>query len=273
MTDQSAGSGGASAARKALDVLGSFGPADRVMSLSAIARRSGLALSTAHRVVGELVEWGALEREPDGRYRIGLRLWEVGALAPRGLALRDVAMPFMEDLYEVTHEVVQLAVREGTELVFIERIAGRTSIGVHTRVGGRFVLPASGAGLVLLAFAPAEVQEQVLSAPIEVFTPHTVADPAQLRRILAAVRRKDTAVSDRQVTTDSQSVGAPLRDAGGDVVAAVSVVIRAGTIDIAALEPLVRNAARGISRSLSGPSALRPAQGFDDPVVTRRAAR
>ena len=261
------------AARKVLDVLGSFGPDARQMSLSAIARRSGLALSTAHRVVGELVEWGALEREEDGRYRVGLRLWEVGALAPRGLALRDAAMPFMEDLYEVTHEVVQLAVREGTELVFIERIAGRTSVGVHTRVGGRFALPPSGAGLVLLAFAPTEVQEQVLSAPLEVFTAHTIVDATRLRSLLAEVRQTDVALSDRQVTTDSQSVGAPVRRADGTVAAAVSVVIHAGSMDTTALGALVRNAARGISRSLAGPSALRPALGFDDPRVARRAAR
>ena len=86
------------AAGKVLDVLGAFGTEARQLTLSAIARRSGLALSTAHRVVAELVAWGALERGDDGLYRIGLRLYEVGALAPRGVALRDAAMPFMEDL-------------------------------------------------------------------------------------------------------------------------------------------------------------------------------
>src|ERR1035438_2228060 len=97
------------AAGKVLDVLGAFGTEARQFTLSAIARRSGLALSTAHRVVAELVAWGALERGDDGLYRIGLRLYEVGALAPRGVALRDAAMPFMEDLYEITHEVVRWA--------------------------------------------------------------------------------------------------------------------------------------------------------------------
>ena len=176
-----------------LDVLGAFGTEARELTLSALARRSGLALSTAHRVVAELMAWGALERGDDGLYRIGLRLYEVGALAPRGVELRDAAMPFMEDLYEITHEVVQLAVREGTELVFTERLAGRLSVGVHTRVGLRFPLTASGAGLVLLAFAPADVQEAVLAGPFQQFTAKTLTDPVRCSG--RSWRRHATAIS------------------------------------------------------------------------------
>jgi DNA-binding IclR family transcriptional regulator len=247
------------AARKVLDVLSVFTPDTRTLTLSQIARRSGLTLSTTHRVVSELVVWGALERGSDGHYCIGLRLYELGVLAPRGTALRDAAMPFMEDLYELTHEVVQLAVREGTELVFTERLAGRSSVRVLTQVGLRFPLPASGAGLVLLAFAPPEVQEAVLGAPLRRFTPKTIVDPGELRAVLGDVRQTGVAVSDRQVTMDSFSVGAPIRDRTGAVVAAVSVVVRAGSKDTPALSALVSTAARGISRSLAGPSALRPA--------------
>lgn len=256
-----------SAAGKVLDVLGAFGTEARELTLSAIARRSGLALSTAHRVVAELVGWGALERGDDGLYRIGLRLYEVGVLAPRGVALRDAAMPFMEDLYEITHEVVQLAVREGTELVFTERLAGRLSVGVHTQVGLRFPLPASGAGLVLLAFAPHDVQESVLAGALQRFTSRTITNPAQLRAILAEVRRTEIAVSDGRVTLDSLSVGAPVRDPSGAVVAAVSIVVHAGAQDASLLAPLVRTAARGISRSLAGPPALREATA--DPASLR----
>jgi DNA-binding IclR family transcriptional regulator len=114
-------------------------------------------------LVGELCAWGGVERGEDGRYRVGLRVWELGALAPRGLGLREAALPFMEDLYEVTHENVQLAVRDGEELVFVERIAGRDAVSMRTQVGGRFALPPTGVGLVLLAHAPAGVQERVLA--------------------------------------------------------------------------------------------------------------
>ena len=235
---------------KVLAVLGAFSRGRPALTLSDIARAVDVPLSTAHRLVGELLAWGGLERDDDGRYRVGLRVWELGALAPRGLGLREAALPFMEDLYEVTHENVQLAVRDDAEVVFVERFAGRDAVHVFTRVGGRFALPPTGVGLVLLAFAPGEVQERVLAGPLQRHTPYTVTDPVQLRRVLAEVRRTGVAVSDRQVTTDAVSVAAPVIGRGG-VVAALSIVVR-GTSPAAvrAMTPGVRAAARGISRTL-----------------------
>ncbi len=218
-----------------------------------------MPLSTAHRLVAELCAWGGLERDEDGRYRVGLRVWELGALAPRGLGLREAALPFMEDLYEVTHENVQLAVRDGEEVVFVERIAGRQAVGVLTRVGGRFALPPTGVGLVLLAHAPAEVQESVLAGSLPAHTRHTITDPRHLRRVLAEVRRTGVAVSDRQVTDDAVSVAAPVEQRGS-VVAALSIVVT-GT-SAGAVRPYassVRAAARGISRVLDADAAGRRA--------------
>ncbi|MFG1677536.1 IclR family transcriptional regulator [Micromonospora sp. NPDC049282] len=239
---------GRSVTSKVLALLDAFGPDGPALTLSELARRAGLPLSTAHRRAAELVAWGALERGDDGRYRIGLRLWEVGSLAPRGLGLREVALPVMEDLYEVTHENVQLAVRQDLELVFIERIAGRHAVPVLTRVGGRFALHATGVGLVLLAHAPTEVQERVLAAPLERYTELTVTDPGRLRRRLADVRRAGYAVSDRQVTMDALSVAAPIRGPEG-VVAAISLVVAHDRADPVALAPLVQAAGRVLSRA------------------------
>jgi DNA-binding IclR family transcriptional regulator len=240
-----------SATAKLLALLAAFTPADPAPTLSELARRAGLSLPTAHRRVAELLEWGAVERGPDRRYRIGLRLWEVASLAPRGLGLREAAMPFLEDLYEVTHENVQLAVREGMEVVYVERIAGRSAVRVLTRVGGRFALHATGVGLVLLAHAPADVQAAVLAAPLERYTSRTITDPVVLREKLAAVRRNGYAVSDGQVTLDALSVASPVTDATHAVVAAVSLVVRTPGQHPSTLAPLVRTAARAISRSHS----------------------
>jgi DNA-binding IclR family transcriptional regulator len=238
----------ASVTSKVLALLAAFSPATPELTLSELARRAGVSVPTAHRRVAELVEWGALERGPDGRYRIGLRLWEVAALAPRGLGLRELVMPYLEDLYEVTHENVQLAVREGLEVVYVERIAGRGSVRVLTRVGGRFSLHSTGVGLVLLANAPAEVQEEVLAGPLRRLTARTVVDPTRLRAVLADVRREGYAVSDRQVTMDALSVAAPILDHEGTVVAAVSLVVRSADADPSALAALIRTTAHAISR-------------------------
>ncbi|MEU7474650.1 IclR family transcriptional regulator [Lentzea sp. NPDC042327] len=237
---------------RALQLLDAFDAEHRELTLSDLARRAGLPLSTAHRLMQELCAWGAAERGADGLYRIGLRLWELGSLAPRGPGLRETALPFLEDLSQVTRENVQLAVREGTEVVFVERIAGSVAVPVLTRVGDRFALTATGVGLVLLAHAPVEVQEDVLSGPIDRYTARTVTDPAQLRRMLAAVRSNGFSVSDRQVTMDALSVGAPVHDEHGEVVAAVSLVVRHGTMTPHALAPLVRTSAQAISRALCG---------------------
>ncbi|GAA4704978.1 IclR family transcriptional regulator [Phytohabitans rumicis] len=175
----------------------------------------------------------------------------MASLAPRGLGLRELAMPTMEDLYEVTHENVQLAVRQGLELVFVERIAGHYAVPVLTRVGGRFALHATGVGLVLLAHAPADVQEQVLAAPLTAYTEKTVTDPRRLRAVLAGVRRDGYAVSDRQVTMDAFSVAAPIHGPDGAVVAAVSLVVSYDRANVVSLAPLVRAAGRTISRALA----------------------
>jgi DNA-binding IclR family transcriptional regulator len=232
-------------------VLGAFTHHRPVLTLSDISRSVDVPLSTAHRLVAELCAWGALERGDDGRYRVGLRIWELGALAPRGLGLREAALPFMEDLYEVTHENVQLAVRDDTEVVFVERFAARDAVTVYTQVGGRFALPPTGVGLVLLAHAPVEVQDRVLAGPLTRYTPHTVVDPRQLRRMLAEVRRTGVAISDRQVTIDAVSVAAPI-EVRGAVVAALSIVVRGSSAAaVRTMTPGVRAAARGISRTLA----------------------
>jgi DNA-binding IclR family transcriptional regulator len=244
-----------SAAGRLVAVLEAFdGDHDR-LTLSELSRRARVPLSSTHRLVAELLARRILERDERGRLSIGLRLWELASRAPRTIGLRDLALPFLEDLYEATHENVQLAVRDGTELVFVERIAGRGAVNVRTQVGLRFALPATGVGLVLLAYADAATQDRVLAGPLTAFTSHTIVDPRLLRRTLAEVRRTGVAISDRQVTDDAVSVAAPIRDRTEEVVAAVSLVVAAEAAMPAALIPVVAAAARGISRALA---AARP---------------
>jgi DNA-binding IclR family transcriptional regulator len=246
---------GVTAIGKALGILDAFGADTAQLSLSDLAARSGLPVSTAHRLVGELVGWGALERGSDGRYTLGLRLWELGALAPRALGLRQCAMPVLEDLYEATHENVQLCVLEGLEVVFIERISGRQAIGVISRVGGRLPAHVTSGGQVMLAFAPPAVRRKALAGPLPAYTNRTITDPDRLRAALAEVRRSGFVVCDGHVTLDALAVAAPVRGADDTVVAAVSVVVPSVPGADGPLIPAVVAAARGISRSLGAPSA------------------
>jgi DNA-binding IclR family transcriptional regulator len=234
---------------RALGVLAVFGDARLELTLSEIARHAGLPLTTAHRIVGELVRWGALERTSRGGYQVGLRLWEVGALAPRAHGLRETAMPFLEDLYEATRQNVVLGVLDGVEVVFVEQIGAREAIPLVTRPGSRMPLHTTAPGLVLLAFADPDQQERVLAAPLRRFTPKTVASPERLRRMIADVRARRVAVSEGQVSLAAQSVGAPVAGPDGRVCAALAVVVPS---DRPAQEyiPVVRAAAHGVSRGL-----------------------
>ncbi|RAY16547.1 IclR family transcriptional regulator [Actinomadura craniellae] len=239
---------------RALTILAAFSPERPQMTLSEISRPTGLPVATAHRLTGTLTRWGALERDERGVYRIGLRLWEVAALAPRGVGLREAAMPFLEDLYEATHQNVQLAVLDGPDVVYLEKISGRSAVNVLTRVGGRWPAPATGVGLALLAHAETEVQERAIAGPLRRFTPRTITSGAELRRALAEVRRTGVAVSDGQVELVALSVAAAIHGPDDTAVAALSVVVPTGGLPAHAYVPAVRAAARGVSRALGAPS-------------------
>ena len=241
-------------AARVLDVLGAFSEEAPELTLTAIARRTGIPLTTVHRLAGELAAGGALERGEDGRYRIGLRLWEIAALAPASLGLRERAMPFLEDLHEVTRHNVTLAVpdpEDGSEVVYLERLAARDAVSILSRTGSRFPAHATGVGLALLAHAAPEVVERVLARPLRRFTPYTVCDPERVRGTLASVRQCGFVISDRQIEEVSLSVAAPVRQGAGPVVAALSIVVPADGTNPHTYVPAVRAAARGISRALT----------------------
>ncbi|MFD1149561.1 IclR family transcriptional regulator [Saccharothrix hoggarensis] len=239
---------------RAFSLLAAFTVDRPALTLSELSRHSGLPLNTTHRLVASLAGLRALDRTADGRYAVGLRLLELGALSPGSLDLRDRAVPFLEDLYEVTRHNVQPAVRDGTDVVYVERISARDAVNVVTRVGSRMPLPCTGVGLVLLAAAPVAVQEAVLSAPLKRFTPMTITSAGALREALARVRRDGHAISDRQLEMITYSVAAPVRGPEGDVVAAVSVVVPTGTRTDSVV-PAVRTCGLAISRALGWTSA------------------
>lgn len=238
------------AADRLLAVLDAFGPGSVSLSLSDIARRSGLSLSTAHRLVHELAEWGALERDAAGRYTIGVRLLELAALAPRGLALREAAFPALDELHHRTRGNVHLGVLDGTKVVYVEAIRACATRPTKGRAGDRLPVHASGVGLVLLAHADPEFQERVLSGPLERLTPLTVTDPAELRRRLAQVRKDGYAVATGQITLPDVVVAAPVRDPSGAVIAAVSVVLETARARPRVLASLLHGASAEITRRM-----------------------
>jgi len=241
---------GATVASRVLAILGAFDDRHRALTLTDLARRSGLTLTTAHRLVGELTGWGALRRDEDGRYLVGRRLWQLGLLAPVQTNLREAASPFLHDLYGATLATVHLAVREGTEVLYVDRLSGHASVPVVSTVGSRLPLHSTGVGKVLLAHAPDDVRRRVLAAPLPRLTPYTVTEPARLSRQLARVRQDGYAATVEEMTLGACTVAVPVT-AGESVLAALGIVVPDLRRTRAQLVGALQVAAQGISRSLS----------------------
>jgi DNA-binding IclR family transcriptional regulator len=238
---------GATVTSRALALLGAFDEHHRRLTLTELADRAGLPMPTAHRLVGELVAWGALARTSTGEYAVGRRLWDIGLLAPVQTGLREVASPYLHDLYGATLATVHLAVRDGTSALYVDRLAGHASVPVVSSIGSRLPLHATGVGKVLLAHAPHDVQHAVY-ADLPRITPYTVTQPGLLRRQLARVVRDDYATTTEEMSLGGCSIAVPVRR-GPDVVAALGMVLPS-LKDRAKLVGALQVAARGIGRSL-----------------------
>lgn len=240
---------GASVTSKALALLGAFDEQHRRLTLTDLAGRAGLPVPTAHRLVAELVDWGALARTDAGHYVVGRRLWDVGLLAPVQAGLVEAASPFLHDLYGATLATVHLAVRDGTEALYLDRLRGSESVPVVSTIGSRLPLHATGVGKVLLAHAPPAVEADVLARLTRV-TPYTVTHPGRLSRQLAAVRRDDYATTSEEMSLGACSVAVPVRRSG-DVVAALGLVVSSIGRDRPRLVAALRVAASGIGRAIT----------------------
>lgn len=238
---------GTTVTSRALALLGAFDERHRRLTLTELAARAGLALPTAHRLVAELVAWGALVRAADGSYVVGRRLWNLGMLAPVQSGLRDLASPYLHDLYGATLATVHLAVRDGTEVLYLDRLAGHASVPVVSSVGSRLPMHATGVGKVLLAHAPSEVQQAVLGRLTRI-TPYTVTQPGALRRQLGRCRREGYATTTEEMSLGACSIAVPIRR-GPDVVAALGMVLPT-LKDRARLVGALQVASRGIGRAL-----------------------
>lgn len=240
---------GASVTSRALALLGAFDETHRRLGLTELAERAGVPLSTAHRLVGELTAWGALARTSDGQYVVGRRMWDLGLLAPVQAGLVETASPFLHDLYATTLATVHLAVRDGTEVLYLERLRGSTSVPIVSTVGSRLPMHSTGVGKVLLAHAPADVQAEVL-ADLPRITPYTVTQPGRLRRQLERVVRDGYSLTSEEMSLGACSAAVPVRR-DDQVVAALGLVVPSLRSGRQRLLAALEVAARGIGRELS----------------------
>lgn len=251
---------GQSVTGRALSILAVFEKSLAPRSLTEISEETGIPLSTAHRLLAELEEWDALQRDAAGRYQIGLRLWELGQHA--GRQVREIARPLLQDLYSLTHETVHIAVREGMDVLYIDRVYGSSRVPKASRVGGRLPLHATAVGKALLAHEDSWLREAVLSGPLESRTPLTHVDPSALRVELEVIHARGYALTVDEVRLGSASIAVPVFQRDGNVGAALGIVSESG--QAASLErhlPALRGIARRIESTVGAfpLGSMRPA--------------
>jgi DNA-binding IclR family transcriptional regulator len=207
-------------------VLRAFSSADRELGVSELARRVGLGKSTAHRIVTTLVTERLLEQNPaTGKYRLGLALYELGTTVTEHVDLHEAALPVLTTLRHNTGEMVHIAVLDGLEVIYVERLESSQMLPIFRRVGHRLPAHWTSSGKVLMAALPRpELLRRLDGHELAACTPRSITDKTILIAELDRVAGRGWASNLEEGHIGVTSVGAPLRDSDGAAIAAVSVV-------------------------------------------------
>jgi IclR family pca regulon transcriptional regulator len=244
---------------RGLAILSCFTPKRPVLGIADIADELGMSRSTTHRYVITLVALGYLEQGASRKYRLGLRVTNLGMSALNSTGLREHAHPYLEELRQRTSYTTSLAVLDGTEVLYIDRVRsfrrgqGRVDLDLHP--GSRLPAHATAMGKMLLANLPEPEQRELLgSMKLAKRGPNTITSKKALRDELDEVREEGFAVNDEELAPNLYAIAAPVRNEGREVVAAVNVAAHSSVISLEemvdALSPHLLSTADRISARL-----------------------
>lgn len=236
---------------RGLDVIRAFQPGRPVMSLTEVAAATGLARPTARRILLTLQELG-YARSAQGGFALTPRVLELGVSYVRSMGLWEVARPHLERLVAQTHESSSIAQLDGSDIVYVARVAVPKIVALSVQIGTRFPAMQTSLGKVLLAALPPDELERVLAEPSRSgIEPRWRPGPQERDALLREVRAKGWALTDEQLALGIRSVAAPLRDGSGNVIAAVNVNSHAAETSVEKLTeehlPLLLKTAGAIS--------------------------
>jgi IclR family KDG regulon transcriptional repressor len=227
---------------KALAIVELFDQPGIELTATGVAKKLGMSKATAFRILSVLEARSYLERARDGgAYRLGFMLHRLGSLVEGRAVIQRRARAVLEELKHECDETVHLVVLDAGEALYLDKIEGRKAIRVVSRVGMRLPLHCSGVGKVLLAYlSDDQIDEIIRLKGLAPLTPNTITERAALRAELRLVRRKGFAVDNEEIELGLKCVAAPVRDASGAVVAAVSISGPKYRFDNATTRELVR---------------------------------
>ena len=230
-------------------ILDAFTAESDELTLSELVRLSGVPKATCHRLAQELIAWGLLERTGT-RYRLGLRLFEMGQLVPHQRILREAALPYMEDLLMATQETVHFAVHDGLDVLYIEKIIGHRGLNKNSRVAGRLPLYCTATGKAILAFSPETLLDAVIAQGLRPLTRRTTVSPAVLRKQAERIRHEHIAFEHEETRLGYMSLAVPVFGSSSALVGALSVTGPTTRMDVGRVSAALRTAGHGISRTL-----------------------
>lgn len=218
-------SSGDSVLGRIVRILSAFDPQHPDLTLASLAARADLPTSTAYRIVDEMIDHDLLHRDPAGRIRVGVGMWELANRASDTVSMGRIARPHMLAVNARIGEHVQLAIMRESDVLFLERVSAPQAGPNIAHVGGRLPTHASASGLILLAQQPEHVREAYLRRDLARMTASTITDPAQLRAVLAEARRTGFATLPGHMVASSTSCAVPVAGPTGEVVAALGAVV------------------------------------------------
>jgi IclR family transcriptional regulator, acetate operon repressor len=240
---------GPSTLLRGLTLLDHFSAADNELSINELSRRSGTPKSTTHRLVAVLLEWGALEQGMGG-VRLGMRLFELGSIVPVQRRLRELAIPFAHNLNEVTQLTSNVAIRDGQDVVYVEKVISRSLRVPHSREGGRLPLHCTALGKAILAHSDPGFVESVLGGELKAVAPRTITDPAVLRREFVRIRETKIAYDVEESQPGLFCVASPIFAGQNEVAGAISVTGATALAQAQLFAPAVKTTALALSRAL-----------------------
>ena len=210
-----------------------------------------MPVSTTHRIVGELVDQGLLERLPNSHYRIGLHLWELAVRTPGAVGIREIALPFLQKALDRIGQHVQLAVLQDGEILSLERLSSPNAVVNLTVVGGRMPFYATSSGLVLAANAPSALREALVAEPRKPYRFAPLLTNQEMDARLDEVRRTGFATTPGYIDPAATAIGVPVIGPAGNVIAALTSVVPSDDPHETAVLEVLRSTATTISHALT----------------------
>lgn len=234
-----------------MDLVDVLATSPEPLNLKRLASATGLHTSTAHRILSVMVEHRILDRVEPGQYRLGIRLMELGHLVRSRIDLRAEALPVMQQLHDEFHETVNLSVRQGDEMIYVERlVSDRQAMRVAHLIGARAPLHVTAVGKIfLLEDGPESCRHYALRTHLPGFTQNTFCDVAALARELEKIRKTGYAFDNEEAEPGVSCVGAGIRDDEGKLVAGLSVSAPSHRLN-RSWAPRIKDAADAISRAI-----------------------